>query len=211
MSAINIPTYMAFGYYASLFPSQNTKLKTILVIFLSHNSDFYIGIVSLYLAIQTLSDFWDTVNSQLQEKNIWDNITMTLYPLSSMLEIIFEQWKHKHISTPFSYLFLNVCFSLSLSNSVVLHPQNQFKEVFFTLWCCWCNGKSFNTWVFLQLRPKSAISKYFTDRLLKNAYHLLQYFSILLSCCCCRSRSFIQYLTFGTLGLHFLHAVFKHL
>ncbi len=35
--------------------------------------------------------------------------------------------------------------------------------------------------------------------------------SILLSCCCCRSRSFILYLRFGTLGLQFCHAVFKHL
>ncbi len=35
--------------------------------------------------------------------------------------------------------------------------------------------------------------------------------SILLSCCCSRSRSFILYLRFGTLGLQFCHAVFKHL
>ncbi len=58
---------------------------------------------------------------------------------------------------------------------VVLHPQNQFKEVFFTL-CCWCNGKSFNTWLLLQLRLESAIYKYFSDLLLKSAYLLLQYF-----------------------------------
>ncbi len=71
------------------------------------------------------------------------------------------------LSLAFFLLFLILC--------VVLHPQNQFKEVFFTL-CCWCNGKSFNTWLFLQLRLESAISKYFSDLLLKRAYQLLQYF-----------------------------------
>ena len=32
---------MAFGYYASLFPSQDKKVKTVIVNFLSHNLDFY--------------------------------------------------------------------------------------------------------------------------------------------------------------------------
>ncbi len=98
-----------------------------------------------------------------------------------------------------------------LSNSVLFCiPKTQFKEVFFTL-CCWCNGTSFNTWLFLQLRLEY---KYFSDLLLKNViscYNILyrEISSILLSCCCCRSRSFIQYLRFETLGLNFWHAVFK--
>ncbi len=50
-----IPTYMAFDYYASLFPSQKKKVKIVIVTFLSHNS-YLIGIVSLHLAIQTLSE-----------------------------------------------------------------------------------------------------------------------------------------------------------
>ncbi len=73
---------MAFGYYASLFPWQNKKVKTIYVTFLSHNSDFYIGIASLNLAIQTLSELWDTVNSQLQEEiksEIKSQLPFTLY------------------------------------------------------------------------------------------------------------------------------------
>ncbi len=38
------------------FHDRIKKIKTIFVIFLSHNSDFYIGIASLHLAIQTLSE-----------------------------------------------------------------------------------------------------------------------------------------------------------
>ncbi len=50
-------------------------------------------------------------------------------------------------------------------------------------------------------------------KILINCYTILyrEIFSILLSCCFCRSRSFIQYLMFVTLGLNFWHAVFKHL
>ncbi len=67
-----------------------------------------------------------------------------------------------------------------------IHKTNS-KRSFFTL-CCWCNGKSFNTWLFLQLRLESAISKYFSDLLLKvliSCYNTLyrDTFSILLSCC----------------------------
>ncbi len=56
-----------------------------------------------------------------------------------------------------------------------------------------------NTWLFLQLRLESAISKYFSDLLLKlliSCYNTLyrENCSILLSCCCSRSRSFILYL-----------------
>ncbi len=108
-------------------------------------------------------------------------------------------------------LFLSQTLSLSLSLwfCVVLHPLNPFNEVFRTLWCCWCNRKSFNTGLFLQLRLKSAISKYFSHQLLQ--YFIQRVFSICLSWCCCRSRSFILYLRFVTLVLHFWHAVFKHL
>ncbi len=59
---------MAFGYYASLFPWQNKKVKNICVTFISHNLDFYIGIASLHLACQIWSELWDTVNPQLQEE-----------------------------------------------------------------------------------------------------------------------------------------------
>ncbi len=38
----------------------------------------YIGIVSLHLAIQTLSELWDTVNSQLQEKSQNSEIKLQL-------------------------------------------------------------------------------------------------------------------------------------
>ncbi len=50
-------------------------------------------------------------------------------------------------------------------------------------------------------------------KVLISCYNTLyrDHFSILLSCCCSRSRSFILYLRFGTLGLQFWHAVFKHL
>ncbi len=60
---------MAFGYYASLFHDRINKVKTLFVTFLSHNLDFYIGIANVHLAIQTSSELWDTVNSQLLEKN----------------------------------------------------------------------------------------------------------------------------------------------
>ncbi len=50
----------------------------------------------LRLAIQTLSELWDTVNSQLQEKNseFWDKVTIILYSLYSMAEISFHRF-HK--------------------------------------------------------------------------------------------------------------------
>ena len=51
-------------------------------------------------------------------------------------------------------------------------------------------------------------------KMLISCYNILIrdiFFSILLSCCCCRSRGFTLYLKFGTLCLHFCHAVFKHL
>ncbi len=50
------PTYTAFGYYTSFCPSQNKKVKPVIVTFLSHNLDFYFGIASLHLAIHTLSE-----------------------------------------------------------------------------------------------------------------------------------------------------------
>ncbi len=34
---------MAFGYYTSLFQSQNKKVKTVILAFLSPNSDLYVG------------------------------------------------------------------------------------------------------------------------------------------------------------------------
>ncbi len=45
-------------------PSQNTTnaIKTVIVTFLSHNSD-------LYWNCETLSEVWNTVNSQLQDKS----------------------------------------------------------------------------------------------------------------------------------------------
>ncbi len=67
------------------------------------------------------------------------------------------------IFTPFSYLFLKYIFFLILCCSASTKP-----------FCCWCNRKSFNTWLFLQMRLESVISKYFSD--LKNACQLLQYF-----------------------------------
>ncbi len=185
------------------------KVKTVIVTFLSHNSDLYwncefTSYNSDFIRIVRYCKF--TIARKKSE--FWDKVTITLYPLYSMAEISFHKFhmcKGKkqtninlhsltHILTPFSYLFslfliqlllslLQLFLSLSprhhfvlfLILCVVLHPQNQFKEVFFTL-CCWCNGKSFNTWLFLQLSLESAISKYFSDLLLKSAYQLLQYF-----------------------------------
>ncbi len=142
----NIPTHMSFSYYTSFCPSQNTKVKTVIVTFLSHNSD----------KTKQTTKCKNTQSTQ----HTFSQLSLT----SSRILLYLPQ------------LFLSssqALFSLALILCVVLHPQNQFKEVFFTL-CCWCNGKSFNTWLFLQLRLKSAIYKHFSD--LKNAHQFLQYF-----------------------------------
>ncbi len=127
------------------------KVKTVIVTFLSHNSDYF-GIVSLHCAIQTLSKLWDTVNSQLQEKKseFWDKVTSTLCPLYSMAEISFHRFhmckgkkqtnKHKNAqsnthshSSPLPLiqlllsllqLFLSLSQTLFFSSDscVVLHP-----------------------------------------------------------------------------------------
>ncbi len=153
---------MAFGYYASLFPSQNIKVKSVTVTFLSHNSDFY------YWNCEFTSCNSDFIGIVRYCKFTVFKVTITHYPLYSMAEISFhkfhmckgkkqtnkqtnKQTKIKmhsltHILTPLPYLFSLFLIQLFLSLS---HTP--------------C--------LFLQLRLESAISKYFSD--LKNAYQLL--------------------------------------
>ncbi len=115
----NIPTYMAFGYYASLFPSQNKKVKTVIVTFLSHNSDF------CYWNCEFTScnlDFIRIVRNckftiARKKSELWDKVTINHYPLYSMAEISFHRfhmWEKQtnikmhspaHILTPLPYLF----------------------------------------------------------------------------------------------------------
>ncbi len=128
-------TYMAFGYCASLFPSQNKKVKHIFVNFLSHNSDFYIGISSLHLAIQTLEFIrivrYCKFTIARRKSEFWDKVTITLYPLYSMLEIHFHRFhmykgeKKTHIqmhspSNTHSHSFLLPL--LPFSDSTILLP-----------------------------------------------------------------------------------------
>ena len=125
-----------------------------------------LGIASLHLAIQTLSELWDkfTIARNKSQNCEMKKVTITLYPLYSMAEISFHRFhmckrekqtnikmhSPAHIltlyltsSSPFfwsnnwssSQLFISLSqallFSLSLILCVVLHPQNQFKEIFF--------------------------------------------------------------------------------
>ncbi len=89
-----IQTYMAFGYYASLFPSQNIKVKTVIVTFLSHNLDFYywncefMSCNSDFIRIVRYCKF--TIARKRLE--FWDKVTITLYPLYSMAEISFHRF-----------------------------------------------------------------------------------------------------------------------
>ncbi len=233
MPVINKKSNMAFGYYASLFPSQNIKVKTVTVTFLSHNSDFY------YWNCEFTSCNSDFIGIVRYCKFTVFKVTITHYPLYSMAEISFHKFhmckgkkqtnKHKNaqsnthsqssplpllsFSDPTIPLSLPGIIMFSLSDSVLFCiPKTIQRGLFYSMllilyvYCTPC--------LFLQLRLESAISKYFSD--LKNAYQLhnilyREIFSIPLSCCCCRSRSFILYLRFGTLGLRLCHPVFKHL
>ncbi len=163
-------TYMAFGYCASLFPSQNKKVKHIFVNFLSHNSDFYIGISSLHLAIQTLEFIrivrYCKFTIARRKSEFWDKVTITLYPLYSMLEIHFHRFhmykgeknKHTykctalptHILTPFSYLFSLFLFQLFFSllqPITLLQPRHYFFISLIQL-CCSASTKPIQISIF---------------------------------------------------------------
>ncbi len=207
--------------------------------FLSHNSDYF-GIVSLHCAIQTLSELWDTVNSQLQEKKseFWDKVTSTLFPLYSMAEISFHGFhmckgkkqtnKHKNAqsnthshSSPLPLiqlllsllqLFLSLSQTLFLCCSASTKPiqRGLFYSVVDVMEIASTPDYSSN-WDWNQLFLNISVICYLW--VLISCYNTLyrEDFSIRLSCCCSRGRSFILYLRFGTLGLQFWHAVFKHL
>ncbi len=153
----------------------------------------------LHLAIQTLSELWDTVNSQLQEKS--QNSESHNYPLSfiSMAEISFHRCKGKK-QTNIKNAQSNTFSLLSPTSSPFSDPTTPlppttiplplpdiilFSFWFFVLFCIHkTNSKrSFLLYVVDVMERvstpdylESAISKYFSDLLLKSAYQLLQYF-----------------------------------
>ncbi len=137
--------------------------------FLSHNSDFYIGISSLHLAIQTLEFIrivrYCKFTIARRKSEFWDKVTITLYPLYSMLEIHFHRFhmykgeknKHTykctalptHILTPFSYLFSLFLIQLFFS---LLQPLLSFTQsLFFYLsdsLCCSASTKPIQISIF---------------------------------------------------------------
>ncbi len=217
------------------------KVKTVIVTFLSHNSDLYwncefTSCNSDFIRIVRYCKF--TIARKKSE--FWDKVTITHCPLYSMAQISFHRFHmckgkkqtniknaqsntHSH-SSPLPLLHFSdptaplplpgiILFSFWFFVLFCIHKTNSKRSF---LLCCWCNGKSFNTWLFLnwdwnQLFLNISVICYL--KVLISCYNTLyrDIFSILLSCCCCRSRSFILYLRFGTLGLQFWHAVFKHL
>ncbi len=71
------------------------KVKIIFVTFLSHNSDFYIGIESLHLVYISQFRFIRIVRYckfTIARKTKSEIVTITLYPLYSMAEIIFHMF-----------------------------------------------------------------------------------------------------------------------
>ncbi len=204
--------------------------------------------MSLHLAIQTLSELWDTLNSQLQESQN-SEIKLQL-PIAFIFnaEISFHRFhmctgektnKHKkcsltHILTPLLYLFSFFLIQLLLSLLQLFLSLSQ--ALFFSLsdsLCCSASTKPIQRGLFLlyvvDVMERVSTPDYSSDwdwnqlflnisvicylKVLLSCYNTLyrDHLSILLSCCCSKSRSFILYLRFGTLGLQFWHAVFKHL
>ncbi len=197
--------------------------------FLSHNSDF------CYWNCEFTScnlDFIRIVRNckftiARKKSELWDKVTINHYPLYSMAEISFHRfhmWEKQtnikmhspaHILTPLPYLFslfliqlfLFLCQACFFSLiCVVLHPQNISKRSFLLYVVDVIERAStpdyFSNWDWNQLFLNISVIL----KMLISCYNILYrtIVSIPLSC-------FILYLRFGTLGLHFWHAVFKHL
>ncbi len=186
------------------------KVKTVILTFLSHNSDLYwncefTSCNSDFIRIVRYCKF--TIARKKSE--FWDKVTIIHCHLYSMAEISFHRFhmckgkKQTNIKTAQSNTHSHSCNLPLLTFSA---PTNHlppttiplplpgiilFSFWFFVLFCIHKtnskrsfllyivntgNVKSFNTWLLLQLRLESAISKYFSDLLLKSAYQLLQYF-----------------------------------
>ncbi len=122
------------GYYASLFPSQNKKVKTVIMTFYLTIWTSIIGIASLHLEIQTLSELWDTVNSQLQEKMAEISLFhMCKGEKQTSKQTNIKMHSSTHILTPLPYLF----FFLFLIQ--LLSPSYNYSSplpgiLFFSLW-----------------------------------------------------------------------------
>ncbi len=134
-----------------------------------------------------------------------------------------------HILTPLPYLFSLFLIQLLLSLLQLFLSQASFCSLSDSL-CCSASTKPIqrgpfllyvvdvmerastpdysSNWDWNQLFLNIAVICYL--KMFISCYNIL-YREIFMSCCCCRSRSFILYLRFGTLGLHVWHAVFKHL
>ncbi len=143
----NIPTYMAFGYYASLFLSQNKKIKTVIVTFLSHNSDLYWNCEFT----SCNSDFIRIVRYckfiiARKKSEFWDKVTITHCHLYSMAEISFHRFhmckgKNKQtkmhsltqILTPLLYLFSLFLINYSSIPSTTI-PLPLPDIILFSLW-----------------------------------------------------------------------------
>ncbi len=174
------------------------KVKTVIVTVLSHNSDLYwncefASCNSDFIRIVRYCKF--TIAREKSE--FWDKVTITHCPLYSMAEISFHKFHmcmgkkqtniknaqsntHSH-SSPLPLLpFSDPTIPLPLPGIIL------FSFWFFVLFCIHkTNSKrSFLLYVVDVMErvstpdysSNSAISKYFSDLLLKSAYQLLQYF-----------------------------------
>ena len=134
-----------------------------------------------------------------------------------------------HILTPPLPLLLPYLSSSDLTIPLPLPCIIFFSLWFFVLFCIHKTNSKRSFLLYVDVMERASTPDYSSNwdwnqlflnilvicylKMLISCYNILyrDIFSILLSCCCCRSRGFTLYLKFGTLCLHFCHAVFKNM